>query len=59
MPTLGEYFRASGSRTYYKGKWHFSHSDIVMGGTHESIDSSTDAGTPIPETGSRNPLSLP
>jgi len=59
IPTLGEYFRAGGYRTYYKGKWHFSHSDIVMGSTHESIDSSTDAGTPIPDAGSRNPLSLP
>lgn len=49
IPTLGEYFRAGGYRTYYKGKWHFSHSDIVMAGTNESIDSSTDAGKPIPK----------
>src|SRR3954453_19120685 len=25
VPTLGDWFRASGYRTYYKGKWHVSH----------------------------------
>src|SRR4051812_29015942 len=25
VPTLGDWFRAAGYRTYYKGKWHVSH----------------------------------
>src|SRR4051795_3246940 len=25
VPTLGDWFRAGGYRTYYKGKWHVSH----------------------------------
>src|SRR3954469_3120181 len=25
LPTLGDWFRAGGYRTYYKGKWHVSH----------------------------------
>src|SRR5947209_8427730 len=37
VPTMGDYFRAGGYRTFYKGKWHFSHSDIAMPGTHYSL----------------------
>lgn len=29
VPTMGEYFQRNGYRTYYKGKWHLSHADIV------------------------------
>ena len=28
VPTLGDWFRAGGYRTYYKGKWHLSHAHI-------------------------------
>jgi len=30
VPTLGAYMRAGGYRTFYKGKWHVSHADLVM-----------------------------
>jgi arylsulfatase A-like enzyme len=49
IPTMGDYFRAGGYRTFYKGKWHVSHSDITVSGTHNSILTCDDAGTPIPE----------
>ena len=28
MPTLGDWFRAGGYRTYFKGKWHASHAHL-------------------------------
>ena len=28
VPTLGDWFRAGGYRTFYKGKWHVSHAHI-------------------------------
>ena len=28
MPTLGDWFRAGGYRTFYKGKWHASHAHL-------------------------------
>ena len=28
VPTLGDWFRAGGYRTFYKGKWHVSHAVI-------------------------------
>jgi arylsulfatase A-like enzyme len=28
VPTLGDWFRAAGYRTYFKGKWHASHSHL-------------------------------
>ena len=28
VPTLGDWFRAGGYRTYYKGKWHVSHAHL-------------------------------
>jgi len=39
VPTLGDYFRAAGYRTFYKGKWHISHADISIPGTHNSYPS--------------------
>lgn len=47
VPTLGDWFRAGGYRTFFKGKWHASHShlDAVDGdGYLLSID---DDGVPI------------
>ncbi|MEW6735187.1 MAG: sulfatase-like hydrolase/transferase [Acidobacteriota bacterium] len=37
VPTLGDYFRTAGYRTFYKGKWHISHADILVPGTHQSL----------------------
>ena len=49
VPTLGDYFRAAGYRTHYKGKWHISEEDIKVPGTHTSLNSNTVDGIPIPE----------
>ncbi len=41
VPTLGDWFRAAGYRTHYRGKWHVSHPDLLVPGrwpgTHESL----------------------
>lgn len=39
VPTMGDYFRAAGYDTYYKGKWHISYEDIVIPGTHRGLSS--------------------
>jgi len=33
VPTMGDYFLYGGYRTYYRGKWHISHADIIEPGT--------------------------
>ncbi|WAS95509.1 sulfatase-like hydrolase/transferase [Nannocystis punicea] len=50
VPTMGHYSRAAGDRTYYRGKWHVSHADLVTPDTHESLASSDDAGAPLFDT---------
>ena len=30
VPTLGDWFRAGGYRTFFKGKWHASHADLTV-----------------------------
>ena len=47
VPTMGDYFRAGGYRTYYRGKWHVSHADIMMPGTHQALHSYDDDGNPV------------
>lgn len=39
MPTMGNYFRAAGYRTFYKGKWHISDEDILIPGTKNCFPS--------------------
>ena len=46
---MGDYFRAAGYRTHYKGKWHVSHADILVPGTENALASNTSDGTPIVE----------
>ena len=48
VPTLGDWFRAGGYETHYRGKWHISHADLHIPGTHEGLMASDDAGQPIP-----------
>ena len=48
VPTMGDYFRAGGYDTYYKGKWHISEVEIMIPGTHDSLLSFNDRGIPIP-----------
>ncbi len=49
VPTLGDWFRAAGYQAHYRGKWHISHADLVVPGTHRSLATNDDAGRPIPE----------
>lgn len=39
VPTMGHYFRAGGYRTFYRGKWHVSHADMIVPDTHASLAS--------------------
>ena len=47
VPTLGDWFRAGGYQTHYRGKWHVSHADLEIPGSHESVMASDDDGRPI------------
>jgi arylsulfatase A-like enzyme len=49
VPTLGDWFRAGGYQTHYRGKWHVSHADLPVPGTHEGLAASDDDGRSIPE----------
>jgi arylsulfatase A-like enzyme len=48
VPTLGDWFRAGGYRTHYRGKWHVSHVNLETPGTHEGLMASDDEGRPLP-----------
>lgn len=48
VPTLGNYFRAGGYRTFYHGKWHLSYPDVVMPGTKNPLQTTTNSGEAIP-----------
>lgn len=45
VPTLGDWFREAGYRTYWKGKWHISHADILIPGTRTGLPSYNSDGT--------------
>ena len=47
VPTLGDWFRAGGYQTHYRGKWHVSHADLSIPGSHEGVMASDDDGRPI------------
>jgi arylsulfatase A-like enzyme len=49
VPTMGDWFRAAGYRTHYRGKWHISHADLVVPGTHESLRVNDADGVVDPE----------
>jgi len=49
VPTLGDWFRAGGYRTHYRGKWHVSFADLMTPGSHEGLKASDDDGQPLPE----------
>ena len=48
VPTLGDWFRAGGYQTHYRGKWHISHANLEIPGGHEGLKASDDDGRPIP-----------
>jgi arylsulfatase A-like enzyme len=47
VPTLGDWFRAAGYRTYFKGKWHASHAHLDSGDGDGYLLSIDDDGVPI------------
>jgi len=49
VPTLGDWFRAAGYRTFYKGKWHVSHARLPASDGDGDEQSITADGTPIAE----------
>lgn len=49
VPTMGDWFRAGGYRTHYRGKWHISAADLPSPDGHEGLMASDDNGAVIPE----------
>ncbi|HSP39468.1 MAG TPA: sulfatase-like hydrolase/transferase [Frankiaceae bacterium] len=49
VPTLGDWFRAGGYQTHYRGKWHVSHADLPVPGTTDWLKASDEHGNLIPE----------
>ena len=49
VPTVGDWFRAAGYRTFYKGKWHVSHAHLPARDGDGDEQSITADGTPIPD----------
>jgi choline-sulfatase len=49
VPTLGDWFRAGGYQTHYRGKWHVSSAGLPLPGTHEDLMTSDNAGNLIPD----------
>ena len=47
VPTLGDWFRAAGYRTYFKGKWHASHAHLDADDGDGMLLSIDDDGVPI------------
>ena len=45
IPTYAHYLRAAGYRTHYRGKWHLSHPDLLVPGTHSALMTNDTAGT--------------
>ncbi|MGA8745042.1 MAG: sulfatase-like hydrolase/transferase [Solirubrobacterales bacterium] len=49
VPTLGDWFRAGGYRTFFKGKWHASHAHLEAADGSGYLLSIDDDGTPQKE----------
>jgi arylsulfatase A-like enzyme len=49
VPTLGDWFRAGGYRTYFKGKWHASHVHLDAEDGDGFLLSIDNDGNPLPE----------
>ncbi|WP_105615331.1 sulfatase-like hydrolase/transferase [Vallitalea okinawensis] len=48
VPTIGDYFRTAGYRTFWKGKWHASQADLLIPDTHDSyLTYNSETGVPI------------
>ena len=49
VPTLGDWFRAGGYRTFYKGKWHAAHTALPADDGDGPLLSIDDDGNPLPD----------
>jgi arylsulfatase A-like enzyme len=49
VPTLGDWFRAGGYRTEYRGKWHISHADLPVAGRHTTLRTNDRDGNVLAE----------
>ena len=49
VPTLGDWFRAGGYKTHYRGKWHISRADLPVAGTGRSVSTNDDKGIVDPD----------
>jgi arylsulfatase A-like enzyme len=47
VPTMGDWFRAAGYHTHYRGKWHVSHANLAIPGTPDDLMASDDDGRAI------------
>jgi arylsulfatase A-like enzyme len=47
VPTMGDWFRAAGYETHYRGKWHISHAEMMVTGTHKAFLTNTRDGTVV------------
>lgn len=50
VPTMGDYLERNGYKTYYKGKWHISHADITLPGSHVALPTVNQVTGEIDET---------
>ena len=51
VPTLGDWFRAGGYKTHYRGKWHVSHADLLIPGDPRGAEGLRRCGQPDPRGG--------
>jgi arylsulfatase A-like enzyme len=49
VPTLGDWFRAGGYQSHYRGKWHVSHADLIGPDGVEGLAASDDDGRVLPD----------
>ncbi len=48
VPTMGDWFRAAGYETHYRGKWHISRAEMMVTGTHKPFLTNDGHGHVIP-----------
>jgi arylsulfatase A-like enzyme len=50
VPTMGDWFRAAGYQTHYRGKWHVSHADLLIPGSHTPLAANDASGSALADT---------
>ena len=53
VPTLGDWFRAGGYKTHYRGKWHISNAALLIPGSQRGSWPPTTPGSPSPKRSRR------